>query len=167
MSGYDQKTSSDNRLDKHGLLENLVFCFQNCTRGLVLYERPSKLAAPISSKHFLGFNYVFSVWVWYVYLNLVDLSKKSTFCLFKTEFKAKKLFARNRCSPLRRAVHIMMAACFGKPFERGHKSKRCFFNSKNVGLSPLGTAANDSLRRRLITNKENTKHYRGGQPKGP
>ena len=54
----------------------------------------SKLAAPISSKQFLGFNYVFSVQVWYICLNLIDLSKKSTFCLFKTEFKAKKLFAR-------------------------------------------------------------------------
>ena len=119
------------------------------------------------AKQFFGLKSCF----WYICLNLIALSEKSTFCLFKTEFKAKKLFARNRCSPLRRAVHIMIAACFGKPFERGHKSKRCFFNSKNVGLSPLGTAAHDyhyqSLRRRLITNKENTKHYRGGQPKGP
>ena len=49
----------------------------------------SKLAAPISSKQFLGFNYVFSVQFWYICLNLIDLSKKSTFCLFKTEFKAK------------------------------------------------------------------------------
>ena len=84
------------------------------------------------AKQFFGLQSCFG----YICLNLIDLSEKSTFCLFKTEFKAKKLFARNRCSPLRRAVHIMMAACFGKPFERGHKSKRCFFNSKNVGLSP-------------------------------
>ena len=56
---------------------------------------------------FLGLDYVFRVQVWYNYLNLIDLSKKkSTFCLFKTEFKAKKLFARNRCSQLRRAVHL-------------------------------------------------------------
>ena len=52
---------------------------------------PSNLAAPMSSKQFLGFNYVFSVQVWYICLNLIDLSKESTFCLFKTEFKAKKL----------------------------------------------------------------------------
>ena len=84
------------------------------------------------AKQFFGLQSCF----WYICLNLIALSEKSTFCLFKTEFKAKKLFARNRCSPLRRAVHIMIAACFGKPFERGHKSKRCFFNSKNVGLSP-------------------------------
>ena len=61
---------------------------------------PSKLAAPISRKQFLGFNYVFSV------QDSIDLSKKSTFQLFKIEFKNKKLFARDRCSQLRRAVHI-------------------------------------------------------------
>jgi hypothetical protein len=44
---------------------------------------------------FLDLNYVFGVQVWYICLNLIDLGKKSTFCLFKTEFKAKKLFARN------------------------------------------------------------------------
>ena len=43
---------------------------------------------------FLALNYVFSVQMWYICLNLIDLSKKRTFCLFKTEFKA-KLFARN------------------------------------------------------------------------
>ena len=138
--------------------------FLNTLLSLVLYDQ---LAAPISSKTVFWASIMFLVHL----LKSNCFERKSTFCLFKTEFKAKKLFARNRCSPLRRAVHIMMAACFGKPFERGHKSKRCFFNSKNVGLSPLGTAAHDyhyqSLRRRLITNKENTKHYRGGQPKGP
>ena len=50
---------------------------------------PSNLAAPMSSKQFLGINYVFSVQVWYICLNLIDLSKESTFCLLKTEFKAK------------------------------------------------------------------------------
>ena len=55
---------------------------------------PCKLDARISSKQFLGLNYVFSVQVWYICLNLIDLSKKSTFCSFKTEYKAKKLFAK-------------------------------------------------------------------------
>jgi hypothetical protein len=32
--------------------------------------------------------------------------KKSTFCLFKTEFKAKKLFVRNLGMQFRRAIHI-------------------------------------------------------------
>ena len=50
---------------------------------------PSKLAAASS---FLGFNYVLSVQVWYICLNLIDLSKKCTFCIFKTKFKAEKLY---------------------------------------------------------------------------
>ena len=54
---------------------------------------------------FLGLNYVFSVQVWYICLNLIDLSKKSTFCLFKTEIKTKKLFAKNLGMQFRRAVH--------------------------------------------------------------
>ena len=58
------------------------------------------------ANRYLGLNYVFSVQVWFICLNVIDLSKKSTFCLFKAEFKAKKPFARNRCSQLRRAVHI-------------------------------------------------------------
>ena len=45
-------------------------------RGLVVYERPSMLAAPISSYSFLGFDYVFSVQVWYICLNSVGLSQK-------------------------------------------------------------------------------------------
>ena len=67
---------------------------------------PSNLAAPILANIFLVFNYVFTVQVWYICLNFIDLSKKSTFYLFKTELKAKKLFARNQCSQLRRAAHI-------------------------------------------------------------
>ena len=55
---------------------------------------------------FLGLNYVFSVQVWYICLDLIDLSRKSTFCLFKNEFKAKKLFSRNLGMSFRRAVHI-------------------------------------------------------------
>ena len=39
-----------------------------------------------------------------VKIGLTD--QKSTFCLFKTEFKAKKLFARNLGMQFRRAVHI-------------------------------------------------------------
>ena len=50
---------------------------------------PSNLAAPILANIFLVFNYVFTVQVWYICLNLIDLSKKSTFCLFKTKFMAK------------------------------------------------------------------------------
>ena len=55
---------------------------------------------------FLGFNSVFNVQVWYICLKLIDLSKKSTFCLFKTEFKAKKLLSRNLGRTFRRGVHI-------------------------------------------------------------
>ena len=58
---------------------------------------------------FLGLNYVFSVQAWYICLNLIDLSNKSTFCLFKTEFKAKKMFARNLGMQFRRAVRIQGA----------------------------------------------------------
>ena len=64
---------------------------------------PSKLDAPISSKQFFGLKLCFQCSMWYICLNLIDLSKKSTFCLFKTKFKAKKLFARNRGIQLRRA----------------------------------------------------------------
>ena len=57
---------------------------------------------------FLGLHYGFSVQAWYIIicLNLIDLSKKNTFCLFKTEFKAKKLCARNLGMQFRRAVYI-------------------------------------------------------------
>ena len=55
---------------------------------------------------FLGLDHVFSVQAWYICLNLIDLSKKSTFCSFKTEFKAKKLFARNLGMSFRKAVDI-------------------------------------------------------------
>ena len=73
---------------------------------------------------FLGLNYIFSVQVWNICLNLIDFSKKeSTFCLFKTEFKAKKLFARNLGIQLRRAVHIHMT----KPLAK----KVSFFLSHN------------------------------------
>ena len=41
----------------------------------------SKLHALISSKQFLGLNYVFSVQAWYIHLNLIDLSIQSTFFL--------------------------------------------------------------------------------------
>ena len=55
----------------------------------------------------LGLNYVFSVQVWYICLKLIDLSqKKSTFCLFKPDFKAKKLFARNLGMSFCKVVHI-------------------------------------------------------------
>ena len=64
---------------------------------------PSKLEPRFLANSFLALNYVFSVQVWYICLNKIDLSKKSTFCLFKTKFKAKKLFARNRGIQLRRA----------------------------------------------------------------
>ena len=60
---------------------------------------------------FLGFNYVFrlehySVQVWYICLNLIDLSKTKFICLFKTEFNAKKMFSRNLGGTFRSAVHI-------------------------------------------------------------
>ena len=57
---------------------------------------------------FIGLKLFFSVQVWYICIKLTDLSKKkSTFCLFKTEFKAKKLFARNLAMSFRRAVLIL------------------------------------------------------------
>jgi hypothetical protein len=37
-----------------------------------------------SANYALGLNYVLSVQAWYICLNLIDLSKKSTFSLFKT-----------------------------------------------------------------------------------
>ena len=40
---------------------------------------PSKLHAAISSKQFLGLNYFFRVQAMYIYLDLIDLSKKNTF----------------------------------------------------------------------------------------
>ena len=49
--------------------------------------------------------YVFSVQARYIWLNLIDLIKK-TFCLFKTESKAKKLFVKYLGMQFRRAVHI-------------------------------------------------------------
>ena len=49
----------------------------------------SKLAAPISSKQFLGFNYVFSVQVWYICLNLIDLRKKKHFVYSKLNLRPK------------------------------------------------------------------------------
>ena len=55
---------------------------------------------------FLDLDYVFRVQVWYICLNLIDLSKKSIFCLFKTEFKAKKLFARYLGIHFWKAVYI-------------------------------------------------------------
>ena len=40
---------------------------------------PSKLHAAISSKQFFGLELLFSVKAMYIYLNLIDLSKKNTF----------------------------------------------------------------------------------------
>ena len=54
---------------------------------------------------FLGLNYISSVQTMYIYLNLIDLSKKNIFYLFKTEIKAKKPFARNLGMQFKRAVH--------------------------------------------------------------
>ena len=60
-----------------------------------LTEALQKWMPRFLANSFLALNYVFSVQVWYICLNLIDLSKKKTFCFFKTDIKAKKLFARN------------------------------------------------------------------------
>ena len=79
-------------------------CLRYRTRGVILYE---SWLHQFLANSFLGLQLYFRVHVWYTYicLDLIDLSKKSAFCLFKTEFKAKNMFARNRCSQLRRTVH--------------------------------------------------------------
>jgi hypothetical protein len=55
---------------------------------------------------FLGLSYIFKVQAWYICLNLIDMSKKGAFCVFKTEFKAKILFARNLGMHFRRAINL-------------------------------------------------------------
>ena len=54
---------------------------------------PSKLHAAISSKQFFGLEllFSFSVQSMYIYLNLIDLSKKNTYLFFylKLNFRAK------------------------------------------------------------------------------
>ena len=71
-------------LDVWYILESSV-----ATRVLPVYELLNCMPRFLANS-FLGLSYVCSVQAWYICLNLIDLSKKSTFCLFKTEFKAKK-----------------------------------------------------------------------------
>ena len=61
---------------------------------------PSKLAAPISSKQFLDYNYVFSVQVWYICLHLIDLNKKVHFAYSKLNLRPKNCFLEIRVSNL-------------------------------------------------------------------
>ena len=75
-------------------------------RGLIVYEVLLSWMPRFLANSFLGLNYVFSVQVWYICLNLIDLRKISTFCLFNTEVKAKKLLARNWGIKLRMAINI-------------------------------------------------------------
>ena len=80
---------------------------------------------------FLGLNFVVSVQAWYICLNLIDLSKKSTFCLFKTEFKAKKQFARNMGIQFRRVIYRQHSSELIKNLSDMSKSKN-FVSFKKI-----------------------------------
>ena len=50
---------------------------------------PSNCMPQFLANSFLGLNYIFSVQTMYIYLNLIDLSKKNTFFYLKLNFRPK------------------------------------------------------------------------------
>ena len=80
------------------------------SRVLPVHEWPFYDIMPrLLVNSFLELDYVFSVHTRYICLNLIDLSKKKVHFVYSklnSEFKAKKLFARNLGMQFRRAVHI-------------------------------------------------------------
>ena len=77
---FAQKTWRN--LNQHN--QGLALCIVECSP----YEKALLNCMPrFLANSFLGLNYIYIIQDWYICLNLIDLSKKSTFCLFKTEFK--------------------------------------------------------------------------------
>ena len=127
---------------------------------------------------FLGLNHAFSVQVWYISLNLIDL-RKITFCSFKTEFKAKNCLLEIRASNLGgsfiydQASNTLEQLKFTSTFKKKKILKNsvpdCFIRTSFTmvtgwyafplsGQSHHGTCIKDSKTKKMVEFKTHTIH---------